>query len=701
MKKRYYWLLLFLPCIPILAAWDRFMVPAGTKISDIMISHYPNLLLIQKSLANGQGIPLWSPQILSGYPFSSNPLSSLWYPPAWISLLFPLPLGINLVMGLHVFIGSAGFYYLLRRLNLSDGVATLGGLLFGLLPAGFSHIAAGHFTWVCASAWLPWLLASSFSDTRSTWKAIVFPAGSLGMMMLADLRFAVYGGIFWLAVITYQAVFSSIAGSIHSGIKPFGRAGISLLLAAGISTVVWLPLLEFTNLSTRSLMTIKDALYLSLPPVQLTGLVVPGHPSTIEWIIYPGAACLLLALISVSFLSKRTNLWFWLGFALLCLVWSLGEIIPTNQWLVTLPGFNLLRVPARGLFFLDTALVIAAMIALDHLIKNNPDKAMYLRLGTIFFTVLVILVQIFVTGANPEKNSFLIWHSFCWLIIACLILFFSYRKITARLFLICMGFTAVGDVLISDLNLIEWRTVSETLADGMEEARYVVETNPNFRVFSPSYSIPQQTAASYGIELTDGIDPMQLRSYSDFVRRAVSLSTEGYSVTLPPFKSGDPKLDNAGVEPDAKAFSLLNVRYLVSAFPIKAKGWELVNQTKKSFIYLNRLAPGWAWVEPAFSSELDDNRDVEKIIRSANQITLEADGPGLLVLSEINYPGWQASVDGQPVDVRTAHSVLRSISLSEGHHQVEFRYIPYRVFTGAGISLFAILLCIFISRVKM
>ncbi len=70
-------------------------------------------------------------------------------------------------------------------------------------------------------------------------------------------------------------------------------------------------------------------------------------------------------------------------------------------------------------------------------------------------------------------------------------------------------------------------------------------------------------------------------------------------------------------------------------------------------------------MEPAFSSELDDNRDVEKIIRSANQITLEADGPGLLVLSEINYPV-AGSVDGQPVDVRTAHSVLRSISLSEG-----------------------------------
>jgi hypothetical protein len=115
-----------LPCLPLLAAWDRFIVPAGTDVSDILISHYPNLLFIQRSLANGLGIPLWSPQILSGYPFSANPLSTLWYPPAWMSLIFPLPLGINLVMAAHVFLGCIGFHRFLRRLDISDGTAILG-----------------------------------------------------------------------------------------------------------------------------------------------------------------------------------------------------------------------------------------------------------------------------------------------------------------------------------------------------------------------------------------------------------------------------------------------------------------------------------------------------------------------------------------------------------------------------------------------
>ncbi len=67
-----------------------------------------------------------------------------------ISLLFPLPLGL-IWLWAACFYRSAGFYYLLRRLNLSDGVATL-GIAFWIAASGFSHIAAGHFTWVCASA---------------------------------------------------------------------------------------------------------------------------------------------------------------------------------------------------------------------------------------------------------------------------------------------------------------------------------------------------------------------------------------------------------------------------------------------------------------------------------------------------------------------------------------------------------------------
>jgi hypothetical protein len=263
-----------------------------------------------------------------------------------------------------------------------------------------------------------------------------------------------------------------------------------------------------------------------------------------------------------------------------------------------------------------------------------------------------------------------------------------------------LGIAALADLAFSDVNLIDFRSESVALLDGYIEVKSIRETKMDFRVFSPSYSIPQHTAAFYGLELADGIDPLQLRTYSEFVQQADFQLPSGYSVTLPPFENENPSIDNIGIRPDAKTFGFLNVKYLVSAFPITMDDWELVKRTKNSYVYFNRMVRGWAWMEINSSSGSDEYRKIEKIVRQANQIELEADGPGKLVLSEINYPGWQVSVDGQPAVIQIAHYVLRSVELGEGHHTVEFRYVPYRVITGTGISLFTIILCIFITRVK-
>jgi hypothetical protein len=695
-EKKYWWLLL-LPGLPIMAAWDRFIVPTGTRISDIMISHYPNLLLIQRSLASGQGIPLWSPLILSGYPFSANPLSTLWYPPAWLSLLFPLSLGINLVMVLHVLLGAAGFTWLLHRMQLSNGVAILGGILFGLLPAGYSHVAAGHFTWVCASAWFPWLLVSSLFENKGVVKRTLLTAVSLGMMMLADLRFAAYGGLFWLVFSLYQSVVSKEDTFIKMKWKALAFAGGGLILAIGISAVVWLPLMEYANLSTRSLMTAQDALYLSLPVVQLTGFVVPGHPASVEWIMYPGAACLLLALISISLVKERKDILLWLGMAVVFLVWTMGDAIPFNKVLMNLPGISLLRVPARGLFFCSVAFLLGAMTALDQLLKRNPEKAVYLRLATIFFAVMVVLLQVVIIMVNPEKNGFLIWHVAFWLFTAGLIIGYSYRKLTGTVFLIMLGITAVLDLFVSDINLIGFRSSADVFSEGIEEAEFISGKDSNARVFSPCYSIPQQTAATHGIELADGIDPLQIMGYSNFVYSAASIPLEGYSVTLPPFATGETETDNVGIKPDAKAFGLLNVRYLISAFPISEDGWLLTHQTQTDYIYENQYARGWAWLENDGIINRT-NSDGMRVARQPNRIEIEATGPGRLVLSEVIYPGWQVWIDGQPEDIQTAHSILRSVELSDGHHVVEFHYVPVRLYTGILVSLISILVCIVIFR---
>ena len=66
------------------------------------------------------------------------------------------------------------------------------------------------------------------------------------------------------------------------------------------------------------------------------------------------------------------------------------------------------------------------------------------------------------------------------------------------------------------------------------------------------------------------------------------------------------------------------------------------------------------------------------------QATLEA--PGLLVLSEIWYPGWQARDNGRPIPIVRTDVILRGVYLEAGTHTVELTYKPWTVQVGLIIS---------------
>jgi hypothetical protein len=60
---------------------------------------------------------------------------------------------------------------------------------------------------------------------------------------------------------------------------------------------------------------------------------------------------------------------------------------------------------------------------------------------------------------------------------------------------------------------------------------------------------------------------------------------------------------------------------------------------------------------------------------------------GLLVLTDLHYPGWKATVDGRDVPIERVNYLLRGVPVSAGTHEVEFRYQPASFRAGWIISL--------------
>ena len=78
-------------------------------------------------------------------------------------------------------------------------------------------------------------------------------------------------------------------------------------------------------------------------------------------------------------------------------------------------------------------------------------------------------------------------------------------------------------------------------------------------------------------------------------------------------------------------------------------------------------------------------------------IDVGLDEPGYLVLTDAWYPGWQASVDGEPVAVHRADLIFRAIALEPGKHRVTFVFRPLSWLVGTVASLFGLVLLIVIS----
>jgi hypothetical protein len=663
-----------------------FPFPPLSNYSDLAISHYPNAIYLIQSLRDWQQIPLWSNTILSGYPFGADPLSGLWYLPGWIAYIFPLPLGLNLDVILHLLWGGIGVFFYLRKENKSDFSALAGAFVFELFSKTFAHYAAGHLTLVYAVAWTPWLFLCEkyFRKGRGYFLSGII----LGLAALADVRWFAFLLSVWVAFTIYIWWLEKDGKALRLII----RIAISTALATLIAAPLIVPLIEFTRLTTRSALTPADNLALSLPPSYLANLVIPNFQAYAEWVIYPGGVALILALFGMSVPEFRKRNIFYIGTILVSLLIALGSTTPIGTLLFQLPGFDLLRVPSRIIFLLGWAFAILAADEIDFLIKLGPTEKRGKLPGTGLlivavsgFLLLIGLGLWIYTGDIPFSY---LWGSSVTLMTTLLVLLRRSDRISGRswvfviLVMICLD---LGEVNFSN---IHFRPAIEVLQEGEPESSIIaLDKGELFRVYSPSYSLPQQTAVTNYLELADGIDPLQLKSYVAYMQNATGIPFLGYSVTLPPFRTAQPEIDNQGYIPNTKLLGQLNVKYIVSFFPLNDPNLVFQDKAGSSQVYKNKDYRPRVWIQSNLDPANPDFTQVTRLTWSPNKIEVNANHEGWLVFSEIDYPGWFAAIDGQPVEIARYNNLLRSVQLPPGEHTVELEFRPMSVYIGIGLSI--------------
>lgn len=92
-----------------------------------------------------------------------------------------------------------------------------------------------------------------------------------------------------------------------------------------------------------------------------------------------------------------------------------------------------------------------------------------------------------------------------------------------------------------------------------------------------------------------------------------------------------------------------------------------------------------------------------------NQLVYETSSPqdGIVVFSEIYYPGWTATIDGKPADIARADYILRAMNVPAGKHTIEMHFDPQSLHITEGIAygamallLVGVIILIWIYRKK-
>ena len=313
------------------------------------------------------------------------------------------------------------------------------------------------------------------------------------------------------------------------------------------------------------------------------------------------------------------------------------------------------------------------------------------------------------------------WRSVIVILIGFALLFlYKMKKLRADYMVICMAVLCLVDMWQVDKRYLnDEMFVPKSERDMPHQATstdlaIMKDKSLDYRVLNLASNTFNENETSYFHKSIGGYHPAKLRRYQEMIDAYIAPEMQAAMQAIAAKNGNMQEVDGAKVFP---VLNMLNTKYFIlplqggATMPLQniyaqGNGWfvdkiNYVADANAEYAGVGKIdVRHEAVADKKFESVLgkaqsnDSTAKVKLVKYEPNnlQYTIDSKNGGVVVFAEIYYPGWTATIDGQPAELGRVNYILRALNVKAGKHTVVLDFHPTSISTTETIAYIAIVI---------
>ena len=313
------------------------------------------------------------------------------------------------------------------------------------------------------------------------------------------------------------------------------------------------------------------------------------------------------------------------------------------------------------------------------------------------------------------------WRSVIIILIGFALLFlYKMKKLRAEYMVICMAVLCLVDMWQVDKRYLnDEMFVPKSERDMPHQATstdlaIMKDKSLDYRVLNLASNTFNENETSFFHKSIGGYHPAKLRRYQEMIDAYIAPEMQKTMQAIAAAGGNMQAVDGVKIFP---VLNMLNTKYFIlplqggTTAPIQnpyaqGNGWfvnklNYVDDANAEYAEVGKIdVRHEAVADKKFEAALGQAKvndstatvKLDKYEPNNLQYTVNSKNGGVVVFSEIYYPGWTATIDGQPAELGRVNYILRAVSVKPGKHTVVLDFHPTSISTTETIAYIAIVI---------